>query len=245
MESPSKKQDQDILEQRYRGASPVVAGAGESLLQGKGLLFGGMVAGLIAGAAFPTPMKKAMDACRKTVSRWSASENHLLQGFGGFSEWSLNIGKSVVDWFRRINGVETTISNFTKSENARYRFQTAIDSAIVTSTALSTLGFVTGFFTGSKVSNRGKRQFEAAKDEIRTLRETNTQLRNKLIETQFTLDDLKTADAAKHGTLKVAGDDTPHVTASDTVAAPTSHVSTHGAVHHAPAHDLTSDVALG
>lgn len=207
----------DITQQHYRGASPVVAGLGESVVHGKFLLITGILLGGIAGALFPTPVGKAMDEARTAVSKWQESKNHLLHGIGGTFKWLLNIGESVVTFFRRMEPVENTISKMGKTEKARERVARAIDGAIVTSSVLSAMGFITGFFSGTRHSATGKNQFQQAKNEIVSLREQNTQLRNKLIETQFTLDDFKTADAARHGSLSVAKDPTPKMEAPSPV----------------------------
>lgn len=209
-------QPNDIVQQRYKGASPVVAGLGESLVHGKSLLVGGIILGGIAGALFPTRVGAAMDGIRSYVTKMHESSNHLVHGAGGFIKWSLNTGTKLIDWVRGFKSVENGISKLEKNDPAR-RVATAIDSAIVSSALLSTVGFVTGFFSGTRHSSAGKNQFEQAKSEITTLRAKNTQLRDKLIETQFALEDYKTIDAAKHGSLTVAKDNTPAISPSPVI----------------------------
>lgn len=234
--------DTDIAQQRYRGPSPVVAGLGESFVHGKFLLLTGALVGTIAGAVFPTRVGKIMNEARAYVTKLHGSENHLIHGIGGFGKWSIDIGENLVGWIRGIKPVESGLSRLQKNDPAQ-RVANAINSAIITSAGLSILGLFTGFFTGSRTSTRGKHQFENAKSEILTTREENAQLRQKLIETQFELEDVKTAEAAKRGKLKVASDDTPQMEKPDPIATPASHVHLQDLTHER-VQSLTSDVAL-
>lgn len=233
-----KKQtaDTDIAEQRYRGPSVASAAAGESVLHGKFLLLTGILLGGIAGAVFPTKTAEFTKNGREYLAKWKASENHFVHGAGGLLNWFLGAGEGLVKWVRGIPTVEGGILKLEKNDPYK-RVQTAIEGAVVTSAGLSAVGFLTGMFSGAKTSHRGKKQFETAKDEIITLRETNEKLRTKLIDTELALDDLKTVSDAKHGKLHVTPDDHARTT-------PTLQVSADGATTSRVA-DLTSDVALG
>ncbi len=229
MENRDQKPQDDITQQRYKGANPIVAGLGESVVHGKSLLIGGAILGAVAGAIFPTRVGRAMEACHTYVSKLHESPNHLVHGLGGFGKWSLNIGEGLVNWVRGFQPVKTGLAKLEQRDPAQ-RVANAINSAVVTSAALSTIGLVTGFFTGARVSGRGKQQFEQAKEEITSLRTKNAQLSDKLIETQFALEDTKTAEAAKHGTLTISHDDQPKKKA----AGPAPTIATNQASLHDP-----------
>jgi hypothetical protein len=228
--------DTDIAEQRYRGPSVASAAAGESVLHGKFLLLTGILLGGIAGAVFPSKTAEFTRNSREYLTKWEASENHFVHGAGGLLNWLLGMGEGFVKWMRGIKTIDGGLAKLEKNDPYK-RVGTAIEGAIVASSGLSTVGFITGIFSGSRASHRGKKQFETAKDEIITLRETNEKLRSKLIDTELALDDLKTVSDAKHGKLHVTPDDHARTT-------PSPHISTDGATT-SRALDLTSDVALG
>jgi hypothetical protein len=236
MRKTKQTADTDIAEQRYRGPSVASAAAGESVLHGKFLLLTGILLGGIAGAVFPTKTAEFTKAGREALGKWKESENHFLHGAGSLGNWLLGMGEGFVAWVRGIKTIDGGLLKLEKNDPYK-RVSTAIGGAIMASSALSTIGFITGIFSGSRASHRGKKQFETAKDEIITLRETNEKLRSKLIDTELALDDLKTAADAKHGKLHVTPDDHARTT-------PSAHISTDGATT-SRALDLTSDIALG
>ena len=63
--------------------------------------------------------------------------------------------------------------------------------------------------TGAKHSNDGRNQFRRAQDELLTTRTERDGLRDKYIETKLELEDLKTQQGAKDGTLRIAPDEQP------------------------------------
>lgn len=233
MKKTKQTADTDITEQRYRGPSPFVAGAGESVLHGKFLLISGVLVGALAGAIFPAKTAEFTTKGREYLAKWKGSENHFVHGAGSLFDWLLGAGQGLVNWLRGFKSVEGGIAKLEKNDPYK-RVATALDGAVVTSAVLSLVGFFTGIFTGARTSNRGKKQFETAKEEIITLRDTNEKLRTKLIDTELELDDLKTAANAKHGTL--------HVAKSDPAPRPQIEADS---VSHSRVADLTSDVALG
>ena len=219
MKKPDTIETDDITTQHYKGPGALAAGLGDGAVHGKTLLAGGFLLGGALSLLFPNEAKSLAKSAQAGVKTMHESKNFLVKFGGLIFKTALSFGKEL--------GTLTTETKFIKKRLDKFdkgRVAITVEGAIVTSAAASLIGGFTGLFTGTRASHRGKKQFESAKEEILSLRATNDRLRTKLVDTELALEDLKTVDAAKHGILNVAHDDTPKITPSDEQV-PTSQVN--------------------
>ena len=202
MEKAKHTSQEDITQQHYKGPTSAVAALGEGALQTKFLMLGGFVAGGIAALVAPKQSAKLFGAIRGYVNTAIASENGFLKLAGTFGKFTLDIGKETADLVQKIGFVKNGMGRFKKE-----RIEAVIDGAIITSGAASILGAFSGGTAGVASARAGKKQFETAKEEILTLRQKVAQQDNEI-------EDLKTAQAAKNGTLKVSSEEVHNSTLS-------------------------------
>lgn len=185
----------DITKQHYRGPGPTVAGLGEGALQAKFLTIGGLIVGGVAAAVFPKQTSQLVAKIQTGVENATKSENGFKKILGDFGKFTLDIGKHTAEAFTKSKVMKSKFGDPEKSA----KIARIVDGAIITSAAGSIIGVFTGGTRGVMSARAGKKQFDAAKEEI-------LDLRKKVIDKETEISDLKTALEAKKGKLKVAAD---------------------------------------
>ena len=221
MKNRTQTANDDIVQQRYKGANPVVAALGEGAVHTKVLALTGLAVGALGAAIFHKQANPLIKQFNEWVGKLSASENVYVKPVGDAIDWLLAFGRGPVKFAKEREVVKSLFKN--SSPETISRWKDAIEGGIIVSTAAGIAGGITGGGAGYQDARAGKKQFEAAKSEISTLR-------TKLIETQSELEDAKTVRDAHKGKLKVSGDDQPAIERPDTTI---SHAHHQGMAHHA------------
>lgn len=202
MEKANNIPQEDVTKQHYKGPSMAVAGIGEAAMQAKVLTVIGLAAGGLAAFFAPKQSEKLVDYVQKGVSSAAKSDNALKKLVGFIGDSTLSLGKHAADVLTSPKFVKKQLGQL----NAK-RVANVIDGSILGAAVGSFLGLFTGGTDGVYTARAGRKQFDTAKEEI-------VNLRDIVVEKDKEIADIKTAQDAKKGTLKVASDETHDSTLS-------------------------------
>ncbi len=202
MEKPVDQPHSDIATEHYKGPGALVTGAGEGAIAH----YGTMLAGLIGGGALSGIFYKKVDGIEQSFRNFSANN---AQHPNIAKRWTANIA----GWVQ--NTADKIAHHMPKSLLQKVP-QERVRAVVFGGGILGFLGFFVApaifMFSGARHANDGKQQFKRAQDEILTAREERDALREKYVQSQVELDELKAHKTAEGDTgLTVAKDNPPPI----------------------------------
>lgn len=192
----------DITQQAYRGTNEAVSGLGYGAIETKAGLIVGSLAGIAVGALASKRVSGAAKLVGDTLTKYAnkldpnaakkASE-HGLKDAGPITKTAVFIPRMVIRFFEWIvdvsqgsakhmaRGIENPLKRmFPKRFDTPEKTKKFMEGIVSGGTLGALGGFlfssITGAAHGAKVASDGRKQFETAKNEIRTLRKTNQTL---------------------------------------------------------------------
>ncbi|MES2985409.1 MAG: hypothetical protein V4735_09505 [Pseudomonadota bacterium] len=218
METSHSNQPGDIANEPYNGPGRAITSAGYMYVSHALAIVGGFIA-LGAVGAIASSQTHALKQWAEKLSRSPTEHNGFItQGFahtvGFVSRGAEHLAEKVFGWGKKLLGTRLESRSIGEEKTAAALFAGGFGAVF---------GYIGSTFwgiaKGHKEGDKGKRQFERAKTEIRTLRAINTDLekindtlRSKYVEAATSLNDLRTTKQAQDGTLQVASDTPPAIT---------------------------------
>lgn len=239
--------DNDIVEEPYKGTSPVVASAGYVYItHWIGIIIGAATLGILGMVASnkTIAIKDAFTQFGKTHANSANSLNKSAAWLvGGIPKMADYFATKFVAAIEKLGGKNIAKVDTTSQKTAAVMFAGGLGAAFgwVGST-------IWGIVKGGHEGNTGKRQFERAKAEIKELRERNDDLgkinedlHKKYVEAATHLDTMEAQPAAapeatKHPTNSTL-DSPPDTLPAHAKAEHPTHPAPHEHAPHAPHHD--------
>ena len=244
MQDPKPAVQDDIAAQPYKGPGPSAAGIGAATIAHWPVMIAGLLLGGITAYKFHEPSTKLFKHARSGIEALQTSRYELKRIGGDVLNWILNSGQGFAESVTNISFVKHALGKMKEVERVKVGIEGGVFAAIIGSTT----GLFLGGASGVKSSFRGRHQFDDAKKEIIALRTSNDELKTKLATTEAKLEDSRTAEAARNGTLKLAKDEPPPRIADDADQSLAAHATKR---HHDWASEITAqksqpnEVAIG
>lgn len=201
MEKPVTDKKRDLLTEDYKGTGAIISSLGYSVVESKIAMVPGAMLGGIA-SAFSPQIVESLDANIATIAKKAAmpDASFMRQAVSwpailwrDLTTWAGNASIHVVDFFYRPFNNKVSILSKVPADKLKLYTKGIANGAgigIVLATGL-------GVWHGVSSSNKGEKQFDHAKNEIKTLRNEKEALVAELDTTSKELAKTK-AEAIKH-----------------------------------------------
>ncbi len=177
MEKQQNSKEMDIAEQTYQGPGAAITSLGHTALDSHVSWIASIALGIATSLYAPKPMNKFFADWRSGTTRWKDTGNIAQKVAGWVSHALLESGK----WSsEHLPGREWLAPRLGPE-----RWHAASNSAGILTTLTFFGSMFTGISRGSNEANKGRDQFNQAKDVIKDLRAENTSLRTRLAETKL------------------------------------------------------------